>query len=118
MQNPIQKFRQSSIIFEKLGILSRKLKTLTSSDCRRVEYFLLTFCTRFLLSCQLSTKGCLEFFLLDLDLELFAKIQNNLVSTQSLKLFSLITQDLSKIKNIPNKFLQALLSRKRVQNFS
>ena len=27
MQNPIQKFRQNSIVFEKLGILSEKLKT-------------------------------------------------------------------------------------------
>ena len=26
MQNPIQKFRQSSIVFEKTGILSEKLK--------------------------------------------------------------------------------------------
>ena len=34
MQNPIQKFRYSSIVFEKPGILSKKfskLKTLTSS---------------------------------------------------------------------------------------
>ena len=85
MQNPIQKFRQSSIVFEKLGILSRKLKTLTKSNCRRVKYFLRKFCT-------------LSF---GLDLELFANIQNNLVSTQSLRLFSLITQDLSKIKRYP-----------------
>ena len=32
MQNRIQKFRQSSIIFEKPGILSEKLKTLTSLE--------------------------------------------------------------------------------------
>ena len=61
---------------------------------------------------------CSGFFLFGLDLELFAKIRNNLVSTQSLKLFLLITHDLNKIKNFPNTFLQALLSRKRVQNFS
>ena len=29
MQNPIQKFRQSSIVFGKPGILSENLKTLT-----------------------------------------------------------------------------------------
>ena len=29
MQNPTQKSRQSSIVFEKPGILSEKLKTLT-----------------------------------------------------------------------------------------
>ena len=32
MQNTIQKFSQSSIIFEKPGILSENLKTLTSSN--------------------------------------------------------------------------------------
>ena len=35
MQNPIQKVRQSSIVFEKPGILSEKLKTLTSSSYNR-----------------------------------------------------------------------------------
>ena len=30
MQNTIEKFRQSSIVFEKLGIFSENLKTLTS----------------------------------------------------------------------------------------
>ena len=35
MQNPIQKVRQSSIVFEKPGILSEKLKTLTSSNYNR-----------------------------------------------------------------------------------
>ena len=30
MQNPTQKFRQSSIIFEKPGILSENLKILTT----------------------------------------------------------------------------------------
>ena len=32
MQNPIQKFRQSSVVFEKPGVLSKNLKTLTSSN--------------------------------------------------------------------------------------
>ena len=41
MQNPIQKFRQSSIVFEKTGILSENLKTLTSSNYRTVQYFLM-----------------------------------------------------------------------------
>ena len=39
MQNPIQQFTQSSIIFEKPGNLSEKLKTLTSSDYHRGQYF-------------------------------------------------------------------------------
>ena len=36
MQNPIQKFRQSSIVFEKPGILPEKLKTLMSSKYYRL----------------------------------------------------------------------------------
>ena len=47
MQNSIQKFSQTSIVFNKPDILSRKLKTLTSFNCR-VEYFLLKFCPHFL----------------------------------------------------------------------
>ena len=39
MQNPIQKFRQSSIVFEKPGILPEKLKTLTSSNNQRLIIF-------------------------------------------------------------------------------
>ena len=50
MQNPIQKFRQSSILFEKPGILSENLETLTNSNYPTVQYFLLKLCTRFLLT--------------------------------------------------------------------
>ena len=50
MQNPIQKFRQSPIAFEKPGNLSEKLKTLTSSNYPTVQYFLLKLRTRFLLT--------------------------------------------------------------------
>ena len=50
MQNAIQKFRQSSFVFDKPGILSENLKTLTSSDYPTVQYFLLKFRTRFLLT--------------------------------------------------------------------
>ena len=57
-------------------------------------------------------------FLFCLDLELFAKIKKDLVSTHSLKSFLLITQDLNKMKNIPNTFLQGFLSIKYVKNFS
>ena len=39
MQNPIQKFRQSPIAFEKPGNLSENLKTLTSSNYPTVQYF-------------------------------------------------------------------------------
>ena len=50
MQNTIQKFRQSSIVFEKPGILSENLKTLTSSNYATVQCFLLKLRTRFLLT--------------------------------------------------------------------
>ena len=82
MQNTIQKFRQSSIVFEKSGILSENLKTLTSSNYPTVQYFLLKLRTRFYL--PMSTKGCVRLFLFHLDLELFAKIKKDLVSTHSL----------------------------------
>ena len=39
MQNAIQTFRQSSIVFEKAGILSENLKTLASSNYPTVQYF-------------------------------------------------------------------------------
>ena len=50
MQNTIQKFRQSSIAFEKPGILSENLRTLTSSNYSTVQYYLLKLRTRFLLT--------------------------------------------------------------------
>ena len=50
MGNLIQKFRQSSIVFEKPDILSENLKTLTSSIYPRVQYFLLKRRIRFLLT--------------------------------------------------------------------
>ena len=81
MQNPTQKFRQSSIVFEKPGILPENLENLTSSNYLAVHYFLLKLCTRFLL-----------------DLKLFAKIKKGLVSTHSFFTLLLITQDLNKIK--------------------
>ena len=39
MHNDMQKFRQSSIVFEKSGILSENLETLTSSNHTTVQYF-------------------------------------------------------------------------------
>ena len=46
----IQKFGQSSIVFEKPGILPENFETLTSSNYPTVQYFLLKLCTRFLLT--------------------------------------------------------------------
>ena len=50
MQNTIQKFRQSSIVFEKPGILFENLKTWTNSNYPIVQHFSLKICTRFLLT--------------------------------------------------------------------
>ena len=59
MQNPVQKLRQTAIVVEKPGILSEKLKTLTSPTT--VEYN--NFCWNFVhvSSLPMSTKGCSGF---------------------------------------------------------
>ena len=44
------KLRQTSIILKKPGFLFEKLKTLTSSNYHRIQFFLLKFCTHFLLN--------------------------------------------------------------------
>ena len=71
-QNLLPKLRQISIISEKPGDFSEKLKTLTSSYYHRVSYFLLKFCTRFILNnfCKMM----LGIFLFYLDLELLMKM--------------------------------------------
>ena len=50
MQNTTQKFRESSIVFRKPGILSKSLKPFTSSNYFTVEWFLLKLRSRFLLT--------------------------------------------------------------------
>ena len=75
MQNAVQKFRQSSIVFEKPGILFENLKTLTSSNYPTVQYFLLKLRTRFLLT-NVYKRVC-GIFLFYLDLALFAKIKKD-----------------------------------------
>ena len=72
MQNPIQKFRQSSIVFGKPGILSEKLETLTSSNYPTVQYFRWNFAYVFYL--PVSTKEFVGFFLFYLDFELLIKM--------------------------------------------
>ena len=77
MQNPIQKSRQSSIVFEKPGILPGNLRSFTSSSYPTIQYFLLKLSTLYYL--PMSIKGCVGFFLFCLDLELFTKIKKYLV---------------------------------------
>ena len=62
MQNAIQKFRQSSIVFEKPDILSENLKTLTSPNYPTVNIFCWNFAHVFYL--PLSKKGYMVFFIL------------------------------------------------------
>ena len=71
MQNPIQKFRKSSIVFEKPGILSENLKTSKSSNYPTNQYFLPKLRKSFLLTNVY--KSVYGIFLFCLDLELFEK---------------------------------------------
>ena len=71
MQNPIQKFRQSSIAFEKPGILSENLRNLTSSNYLRFQYLLLKLHTRFLLT-KILQKNVRDFFYFD---QIFSYLQ-------------------------------------------
>ena len=102
MQNTIQNL-DKTIAFEKPGILSEYLKTLTSSNYLAFQYFLLKLRTHFLLT-SVYRRVC-GIFLFCLDLELFAKIKKDLVSTHSFFTLLLITQDLNKIRKIPQTHL-------------
>ena len=62
MQNPIPKLRQTSVVSKKPSFLSEKLKTLTSSNYHRVQYFFAEFLHVFYL--VMSTKGRVGFFLI------------------------------------------------------
>ena len=61
MQNTIQKFRQSSIVFKKPGVLSESLNTFTTFNYPAVKYFLLKLRPR-VLYLPMSSKGCVGFF--------------------------------------------------------
>ena len=61
MQKIIQKFGESSIVFNKPDILSENLKTLTSSNYPTVQYFMLKLRTRFLLA-NVFKRVCGGFF--------------------------------------------------------
>ena len=100
MQNPIQKFRQRSIVLEKSGILSENLKTLRSCDYPTVQYFfaetLFVFCTY-----QCLQKGVRDFFYFAEILSYLQKIKKIwFLHTHFLFTFLLITQDLNKMKKI------------------
>ena len=60
MQNTLQTFRQSSLVFEKPGTSFENVKTLTTSNYPTVQYLLLKLRTRFLLT-SVYTKGVWDF---------------------------------------------------------
>ena len=94
MQNTIQTFRQSFIVFEKPGILSENWKLWRAPAILQFNFFCWNFAHVFYL--QMSTKECVGFFSFHLDLELFAKDEKDLVSKNSFFTLLLITQDLNK----------------------
>ena len=102
MQNTIQNFRQRSIVFEKLGILSEKLKTLTSSNYPTVQYFLLKLRTRFLLTNVY--KGVWDFFISIRSWVICKNLKRPGFYTLVFYIL-LITQGLNKIKEIPYTLL-------------
>ena len=99
MQNPTQKFRQSSVVFKKSGILPKNLKILTSSNYPTVQSFLLELRTLFL---HVSTKGCAGFFLSLFRSLVICENKKDLAPTHLFFTLLLITLDLNKIKTIPN----------------
>ena len=98
MQNSIQKFRQSSSVFKKPGILSENWKLWRASTTIDFNNFCLNFAHVPYL--PRSTKRCAGFFLFCLELVLFVKIKKDLVYTHPPKPSLSITQDLNKIKKI------------------
>ena len=103
MQNTIQKFRQSSVDFEKQGILPENVKTLTSSNNPTVLYFLLKLRTRFLLTNVYKTLCGIFFYFI----KILSFLQKNLrrpgfCTLHSFFTLLLTTQDLNKIKTIPH----------------
>ena len=104
------------MVFDKPGLLFEKLKILTSSNYHRVQYFLLKLRTCFFLTNVY--KRVFRIFSFCLDFQLFAKIKKDLVSTHPFFTSLLITQDLNKIKKIPNTLFETILSKKRAWNFN
>ena len=100
MQNPPQKFSQSSIVFEKTGILSKNLNILTSSNYPTVQYFLLKLRTCFVLT-YVYKRVC-GIFLNFVQIQSYLpNLKKGQVSTHSFCTLLLITQDLNKILKNP-----------------
>ena len=88
--------RHNSIISKNSGYLPEKLKTLTSCNYHKVQYFWLKFWTRFLLN-NLFEMVFGIFFMLFRSWVINKNTKSECVETKSF-LFLQITQDLNKIK--------------------
>ena len=96
MQNAIQKFKHEKLIL----IFNLKIwKLWQAPTILQFNIFCWNFAHVFYL--PLSQKVFLGFLLFYFDLELFAKIKKDLVSTHSFSTVLLITKDLNKIKKNP-----------------
>ena len=119
MQNLIQRYKDldKALLFLRNQAFCLKIwKLWRAPTTLQFNIFCWNFAHVFYL--PMSTKAYVGFYLFCLDLELFANIKKDLVSTHSFYTLLLITQDLNKIKKIPLTFLETLLSRKSVQDFS
>ena len=115
MQNPIQKFRQSSIVFEKPGILFENLKTQASSNYPTVQYFLLKLCTRLLLTNVY--KRVRRIFLVCLVIESFAKIKNTwFLHTHFFNIFINNSRSKQNKKNLEHSLVD-IIKQKRYAQF-
>ena len=105
MQNSLQKFRQSTTVSQKPGVLSEDLKTSTSSNYPTVQYFLLKFAHISYL--PLSTKVCPGLFLFPLDISYLQNVKRpgfyTLIFYTFINFYTL-TQDLNEIKKSRKPF--------------
>ena len=99
----MQKFRQSSIVFEKPGIFLKNWKLWQAPITMEFHKFGWNFVYVFYL--PMSIKEPSGIFLFCLDLELLAKIWKDLVSTHS-QIPVPIAQDLNKIKKTEHPFAE------------
>ena len=96
MENSIPKLRQTSIISEKPGFLTEKLKTWKRAPTA-IEFNI--FCWNFahVFYLVMSTKGCVGFFVCR-SWVINKSVKNECVETRYFLIFA-ITQDLNKIKS-------------------
>ena len=99
MQNILQKFKQSSIVFKKPGILSENLKSWKAPTILQFNIFWWNFACIFYL--PISSKAFVGFFKFHLDLELFTK------NFYTLLFYTFIKNSRSKQKkqNSPNNLI-------------